>query len=50
MFLGEPAAAFFRESIFLKAAVGFFGDGVFDETCGDGRGEICLPQATTAFQ
>ena len=32
--------AFFGEAVFLEAAVGFFGDGAFDQTCGEGGVQV----------
>jgi hypothetical protein len=34
----KQSAAFGGEAVFLQAAVGFFGDGAFDEVGGKGRG------------
>ena len=36
----KQGAAFGGEAVFLRAAVGFFGDGAFDEVGGKGLGEF----------
>ena len=46
----ENFAAFFREAVFLKSAVGFAGDGVFDEVGGQCGYDVCFAEASSIFQ
>ena len=50
MFLGKLGAAFFRQAIFLKAAVGFSGDGVFDEALCERWAEVVFPEGGAVLQ
>ena len=43
-------AAFGGEAVFLQAAVGFVGNGAFDEGCGEGRCEIAVTKVGLAFE
>jgi hypothetical protein len=38
----KQGAAFGGEAVYLQAAVGFFGDGAFDEVGGEGGHQIAL--------
>ncbi len=38
----KQGAAFGGEAVFLQAAVGFFGDGAFDEVGGEGGHQIAV--------
>ena len=46
----QHAPAFLRESVFLKAAVGFFGDGPLDEAGGEGGQKIQFFEIIASFE